>query len=47
MSCTLQATLEALDKKLSEAQAGIVKSVRTWCINNWTCDCIGHNDTTK
>ena len=36
------------DSKLDRQEVyHVVKSVRTWCINNWTGDCIGHTDTTN
>ena len=36
------------DSKLDRQEVyHVVKSVRTWCINNWTGDCISHTDTTN
>ena len=36
------------DSKLDRQEVcQVVKSVRTWCINNWTGDCVNHTDTTN
>lgn len=36
------------DSKLDRQEVyHVVKSVRTWCINNWTGDCVNHTDTTN